>query len=181
VVALRASANRLLARFARLDPTWGQVNRLRRANVDLPLSGGPDALRDIETPLRPQSDGTLTAQAGDSLTLISSWTRDGRWQVESVDPFGSSNVSGSPHYADQAQLFTDERLKIVPLTPAALMAEATSVERPGKPPIKGNIIVPGLPAPEAGAKINLGGAANAAERKPPVKAVHESRPGGTAP
>jgi len=182
VAALRASANRLLAKFARLDPTWGEVNRLRRGGIDLPLSGGPDALRDIETPRRPQGDGSLTAQAGDSLTLISTWTRDGRWQVDSVVPFGSSNVSGSPHYADQAQLFADEKLKFVPLTASALMAEASAIERPGKPPVKGNIVIPVMvPTPEARPKFGLGGSANAAERKPPAKPVHENRPAAIAP
>src|SRR5882672_8710991 len=44
---LKGFAGRLLERFGRLDPTWGEVMRLRRGNVDLPLSGGPDALRQI--------------------------------------------------------------------------------------------------------------------------------------
>jgi penicillin amidase/acyl-homoserine-lactone acylase len=168
--ALRRTANRLLAKFARLDPAWGTVNRLRRGSTDLPLSGGPDALRDIEVQRRQQNDGTMTAQAGDSLTLISTWTRDGRWQVESVVPFGSSNVPGSQHYADQAQLFADQKLKSVPVSVNALMAEATQIDRPGKPTPKGSIIVPVvLPQPEPEPKIGLGRPAKAAERKPTPK------------
>ena len=148
---LRATANQLLSKFARLDPTWAEVNRLRPAGLDLPLSGGPDTLRDIEVQTQLDRNGTSTARAGDALTFISSWTRDGRWQVESVVPFGSSKVAGTPHFADQAQLFADEKLKTLPLSSNALMAEATQIERPGKPPPpKGSVItLPIRIAPDA--------------------------------
>jgi len=150
VQSLSVTANRLLEKFARLDPAWGTVNRLRRGGADLPLSGAPDTLRGIEIKRRPQSDGTSTAQGGDSLVLISSWTKDGRWQVESVVPFGSSNVPGAAHYADQAGLFAAEKLKTVPLSVDALMRDATQIERPGRPaPPKGAILVPVIVPPPA--------------------------------
>src|SRR4029077_11890298 len=104
------------------------------AELDLPLSGAPDALRSIEPQARLRSDGTTSAIAGDALAMFSTWTKDGRWQIESVVPFGSSNVAGSRHYADQAPLFADEKLKRLPLAPDEVMAEATQIERPGKPP-----------------------------------------------
>ena len=131
--ALRNAANLLLSKFKRLDPAWGEVNRLRRGALDLPLGGGPDALRDIEMAPRMAGDGTSTAPAGDSMTLISSWTRNGVWQVESVVPYGASASAVSPHYADQAPLFAAEKLKSVPLTDAALKADAIATEKP-KPP-----------------------------------------------
>ena len=70
----------------------------------MPLSGGPDALRDIDVPVALARDGTFTAVSGDSLILISTWPRSGAWQVESVVPFGSSKLQASRHYTDQAQL-----------------------------------------------------------------------------
>jgi penicillin amidase/acyl-homoserine-lactone acylase len=134
VQGLRNASNLLLTKFARLDPTWGQVNRLRRGDLDLPLSGGPDTMRDIEPAPRMNGDGTTTAGAGDSFTLISSWTRDGRWDVQSIVPYGSSTVASAPHYADQAPLFANNQFKQVPVTTPALLAEATTTERPGKRP-----------------------------------------------
>jgi len=165
---LRATASRLLSQFGRLDPTWGTVNRLRRGALDLPLSGGADTLRDVALEARLRDDGTSTAPAGDSLVFISTWLKDGRWQVESVVPFGQSQASNSLHYADQAPLFADGKLKRVPLSAAELMAEATQTERPGKPPPpKGS---QPAPAPSiAGGALNLSGPANAAERKPSRK------------
>jgi acyl-homoserine-lactone acylase len=163
---LRGAANRLLSRFARLDPLWGQVSRLRRASLDLPLSGGPDTLGGIDFQGRLDSAGTSTAAGGDSFTFISTWTRDGRWQIESVVPFGSSKVDGAPHYADQTPLFADEKLKTLPLSGPALTAEATQMERPGKPPPpKGSIIAPPVDIAPAPATIGVTRPANAAERK----------------
>jgi penicillin amidase/acyl-homoserine-lactone acylase len=178
VAALRASANLLLTKFTRLDPVWGAVNRLRRGGLDLPLSGAPDTLRGTELQPRLGSDGTSTAQAGDSLAMISSWTRDGGWRIESVVPFGSSKVAGAPHYADQTQLFADQKFKIIPLTANALMAEATKVERPGKPPPpKGNATAPSAqpvpPPPGPSAAIGVTRPANAAEPKPLRQAPQE--------
>ncbi len=34
-------------RHGRIDPTWGEVNRLVRGDVDLPIAGGHDVLRAI--------------------------------------------------------------------------------------------------------------------------------------
>jgi penicillin amidase/acyl-homoserine-lactone acylase len=165
IATLRLAANRLLAAFGRLDPTWGEVNRLRRGSLDLPLSGGPDMLRNMEVRPRLDSDGTSVAEAGDSLVMISTWSRDGRWQIESVVPYGSSQVTGSRHYADQAQLFSDGKLKDVALTPAAAMAEATQIERPGRPAPKQPAPAPEAPAgAPSTAAIGVAPPAAAAER-----------------
>jgi penicillin amidase/acyl-homoserine-lactone acylase len=166
VASLRATANRLLSEFGRLDPAWGEVNRLRRGNLDLPLSGGPDALRSIDVQPQLDSNGISTAQGGDSLTFISTWTKDGSWQAESIVPFGSSKMAGANHYADQAPLFASEKLKALPLTANALTAEASGIERPGKPPPpKGSIVAPPAPIAPAPATIGVTRPANAAERK----------------
>jgi penicillin amidase/acyl-homoserine-lactone acylase len=130
---LRGFATRMLEYFGRLDPTWGEVGRLKRGLVDLPLSGGPDALRDIEFAPGVDDDGMTHAVGGDALTVLSTWNRDGQWSVESIVPYGSSSLASSPHYADQAPLFAEGLLKELPLTESALMEQATDIERPGKP------------------------------------------------
>jgi penicillin amidase/acyl-homoserine-lactone acylase len=168
VETLRASANRLLSEFARLDPLWGTVNRLRRDALNLPVSGAPDGLRSIELQQRLRPDGTSSAEAGDSLTLISTWTKDGRWQVDSVAPFGTSHIAGARHSTDQAQLFADGKLKSVPLTEAELMAQATRIERPGRPTPRGNAApaVPNRAAPPPPSAGIVTRPANASERTP---------------
>ena len=163
VASLRAAASRLLSQFARLDPQWGEINRLKRDALDLPLSGAPDALRDIELTPTAARAGVSRAQAGDSLILIATWPRGGGWQVESIVPFGNSRDSGTNRYDNQAQLYARQQLKSVPLDPGALLAQATAIERPGK--TAPGRVTPSRPAiaqvPQA---FTFGQPANAAER-----------------
>ena len=81
----------MLENFGRLDPPWSEVGRLKRGLVDLPVAGGPDALRDIEFEPGLDDDGNARAIGGDALTVLSTWNRDGVWEVESVVPYGSSS------------------------------------------------------------------------------------------
>ena len=172
VATLRGAANRLLAAFGRLDPTWGEVSRLRRSGMELALSGGPDALRGVDVRSRLDDDGKSISEGGDSLVMISTWLRDGRWQIESVVPYGSSQMPDSRHYADQAQLYADDKLKPVPLAPADIMAEATQIERPGKPAPRQPRPAPASPAvlPPTAA-IDVSRPATAAERIPTPREV----------
>ncbi len=113
--------------FGRIDPPWGEVNRLERGGRSWPLDGGPDTLRavygrDLD------DDGVLTAAAGDGLYLIIEWDRQGRQAIRSIHPFGSAtSLPDSPHYADQAPLFAAERMKEVVLEEAELRRRAERV------------------------------------------------------
>ena len=130
--SLLAASRLLREHFGRLDPRWGEVNRLRRGSVDLPLGGGPDTLRAIEA-TRPGPDGRLVAERGDSLILFATWDASGRLAVEAVHPFGSATLDPrSPHYADQAPLFAEERTRPVPMHPAELRARRERSYRPGR-------------------------------------------------
>ncbi len=165
VATLRATAGRLLSDYGRLDPAWGEVNRLRRGSLDLPLNGGPDTLRQTGIRTRLDDTGKSVAEAGDSLVMISTWPRNGAWQIESIVPYGSSHDAGTRHSADQAQLYADDRLKTVPVTAAAVMAEATQIERPGKPaPRQPGIARPAPVAAPAAVSIGVTRPAAATER-----------------
>lgn len=162
VATLRRSAGLLLSRFARLDPEWGEVSRLQRDNVDLPLSGAPDALRSVEVSANPKAAGSAGAEAGDSFVLFSKWLRNGTWQTESIVPFGNSRNSGTNRYDNQAVLYAREQLKSVPLDPRSLLAQATAIERPGITPPQAT--APLRVAPPAAPNFGFGARANAAER-----------------
>ena len=79
---LRRSARRstvLKRHFGRIDPEWGQVNRIRRGKLDLPIDGGPDIYRAVYG--EPQPDGTLTAVAGDTFIMFVTWDQAGQLSV----------------------------------------------------------------------------------------------------
>jgi len=124
-------ARELEREFGRIDVPWGQVQRLRRGQVDLPLSGGPDTLRAIYT--LPGRRGRREGVAGDSYVLLADWDREGSVRSWSVQPYGSSvGDARSPHYADQAPLFASQRLKPVWMDEREIRAHLEREYRPGE-------------------------------------------------
>lgn len=132
VPAVRRSIDLLQTHFGRLDPKWGEVNRLRRGTVDLPLDGGPDALRAIYG--RPDTDGRLRALNGDSFIMFVDWDENGRVQSRSVHQFGSATLDeNSPHYADQTGLFAAKQTKPVLFTEDQLKGHIERSYSPAAP------------------------------------------------
>jgi len=126
------AAEALQATYGRLDPQWGEVNRIIRGDVNLPVAGAPDSLRAIWTMNELNEDGQLTAIAGDTLIIVAEWAADGTVRSRSIHQYGSATLDEtSPHYADQVELFANEELRDVPLTEEAVRAEATRTYRPG--------------------------------------------------
>ncbi|MEM9285551.1 MAG: penicillin acylase family protein [Pseudomonadota bacterium] len=131
VAALRRAIAELEEGFGRIDPTWGEVNRLTRGGVDLPLRGGPDVLRAIYSLDNPK-DGPLSAVAGDSLQYYVDWDLDGHMRIDSVYHYGANKADhASPHYTDQMELFASEEFRQPPMSLEAALKEATSDRRIG--------------------------------------------------
>ena len=101
-----------MTHFGRVDISWGDVNRLMRGDVDLPIGGGPDILHATYGAL--QDDGRLKITDGDSYVLLVIWDKDGNVSSMSVHQFGTATIrEDSPHYADQAPLMANRQLKPV--------------------------------------------------------------------
>src|ERR1035441_2872656 len=117
--ALREAIQTLKTHFGRLDPEWGQVNRLRRGTLNLAIDGGPDIFRGVYGERQP--DGTLTAMAGDTFVMFVTWDKAGKLTSESIHQFGSATLDrNSRHYADQAPLFVGMKTKAVLFSQAQL-------------------------------------------------------------
>jgi acyl-homoserine-lactone acylase len=129
--ALRDAARRLQEHFGRIDPEWGQVNRIRRGKLDLAIDGGPDTYRAVYGEAQP--DGTLTARAGDTLIMFVTWDKAGQLDSESIHQFGSSTMNpNSRHYADQLPLFVAMKTKPVLFTQEQLAGHIEANYRPGE-------------------------------------------------
>jgi acyl-homoserine lactone acylase PvdQ len=102
----------------RIDPPLGEFQRLRRGKADLPLCGGPEALRAIIGDIA--DDGRRVGNNGDGFIMLIEWARDGQVASHSVHQFGAATMRpASPHYADQAPLFAAEQWKRVEFDRAA--------------------------------------------------------------
>ncbi|MCA9970617.1 MAG: penicillin acylase family protein, partial [Anaerolineales bacterium] len=129
--ALEQAVAHLQTHFGRIDVPWGEVNRLRRGDVDVALGGGPDALHAIYGSF--DEDGRLHAFSGDAYVMLVTWDAAGQVHSRSIHQFGSATLdAASPHYADQAPLFATQTLKPVWLDEADIRANLSRVYRPGE-------------------------------------------------
>lgn len=116
----------------RIDPEWGEVNRLVRGTVSLPISGGPDTLRAVY-PKEIREDGQLHMSAGDTWIALVEWDAEGNQTANVISPYGSATLdTASPHYADQAPLFAAGKWRSALLSRAAVQVDATRTYHPGK-------------------------------------------------
>jgi len=130
--ALRQTIAELKTHFGRIDPEWGQVNRIRRGKVDLAIDGAPDVYRAVYGALQP--DGTLTAEGGDTFIMFVTWDKNGKLSSQSIHQFGSATLdASSPHYADQTPLFVAKKTKPVLFTEDELKGQIEADYRPGEP------------------------------------------------
>jgi acyl-homoserine-lactone acylase len=131
VAVLKETMAELRTHFGRIDPTWGEVNRIRRGKVDLPVDGGPDIFRAIYG--RPDPDGRLRGLAGDTFIMFVTWDRAGAMSSTSIHQFGSATLDEtSRHYADQTPLFAAMKTKPVRFTEDQLKGHIVRDYRPGE-------------------------------------------------
>jgi acyl-homoserine-lactone acylase len=114
-------------RYGALDVAWGDVHRLRRGNVDVPIGGfiseyrkgfrgGPygdyGSFRVID--YQEAKDGTWVAVRGDSYILAVEFTSPPT--AYSISAYSQSGDPKSPHHTDQSVLFAKEEFKRVYFT-----------------------------------------------------------------
>ena len=78
-------------------------------------------------------DGRLVGNDGDCYYQMVEWDRNGKLHSEAIHQFGSAAADeGSPHYADQAPLFAEERLRPVLITEEQVRKHLKREYRPGE-------------------------------------------------
>lgn len=117
--------------FGTVEITLGDIQRLRRGAVDLPVGGGPDVVRALYASLQP--DGRLAGNNGDGYVMLVHWRPDGTPVSYSIHQFGAATLDAtSLHYADQAPLFANLELKPVWFTEAEVRTHLEREYTPGQ-------------------------------------------------
>jgi penicillin amidase/acyl-homoserine-lactone acylase len=115
--------------FGKLNPAWGEVQRLQRGDIDVPLGGGPDVIRAAYA--AKQDNGILRANDGEGYVMLIAWRPDGSVESYSIHQYGSATIrEDSPHYDDQSEMFAAMELKPVWFDLAEIMANLESEYSP---------------------------------------------------
>ena len=127
--ALREAVDTMMRDYGRLEVPLGDFQRLRHGKVDLPLYGGPEALRAIIG--KTVDDGRRVGNNGDGFIMLIEWATDGTVSSQSVHQYGAATIrTDSPHYADQSALFATERWKPVRFTDQQLKGHIEKTTTP---------------------------------------------------
>lgn len=131
---LKTVAGELEAVFGRIDPEWGDVNRIVRGDENWPLDGAPDVLRAIYADRDGVAkQGYMNAFAGDTHIMVADWSPEGTLTADTILQYGSATVDeSSPHYNDQVELFAKGEYRTMPMTLAEVLESAAEDYRPGE-------------------------------------------------
>ncbi len=128
--ALAAAAASLEREGIALDAPWGEVHRVVRGDVDVPVSGCPATLGCFRTlSFGPLEDGRRAADRGDAWVLAVEFGDVPR--AYTVLAYGQTARPGSPHYADQAAMFARGEMKRVAWTDEDIRRATIRRYRPG--------------------------------------------------
>ncbi|HET9529167.1 MAG TPA: acylase [Blastocatellia bacterium] len=108
--SLAAAASEIKQKHGSLEVMWGDVHRLRRGGLDVPIGGLTDdfgAFRIVG--YAPDKDGKLAAMGGDSYVLAVEFTSPPT--AYTIVAYSQTDDPSSPHHTDQSKLFADEKWK----------------------------------------------------------------------
>jgi acyl-homoserine-lactone acylase len=109
--SLAEAANQVKEKYGALEIAWGDIHRLRRGSLDVPIGGLTDdygAFRVIA--YSTDKDGKYVAAGGDSYVLAVDFTGAGP-RAYSVVAYSESDDPKSSHNNDQSRLFAEEQWK----------------------------------------------------------------------
>ncbi|MBX9928214.1 MAG: penicillin acylase family protein [Gemmatimonadaceae bacterium] len=119
--------------YGAFDVAWGDVHRVRRGRVDVPVGGCGGALGCFRVlSFQRDPDGKLAANSGDGWVLAVEF--DSTPRAYSVLAYGESPRPESPWHSDQAARFAAGDLKKVAYTAADVDAQVVTRYRPGAQP-----------------------------------------------
>lgn len=125
--AIAQAKTEMMNQYGTMEMPLGNIQKHQRGDVSLPLSGAPDVLRAMYS--KRTEDNLLKGFAGESYIEMVRFGPEGV-ELETVNAYGTSAKSDSPHFTDQMEFFTTLQLKTMSLDREKAMKEAVKVYSP---------------------------------------------------
>lgn len=119
--------NYLLKNFGTTNVTLGEYQRLERDDISIPLPGLPDVLAAMYAV--PTDNGRVKGAVGECYIGLVQFSKNDVI-IETVNCFGASNRKDSPHYADQMELFQQQKAKPMSLNREVIIRNAKTIYHP---------------------------------------------------
>jgi len=118
---LKQAANEVIKRFGSLDPAWGDFNRFRSGDIDLPGNGAPSTYGSYRAIgyRYDYKDKKFRAVVGDSYVAVTEFGKPVKAMVSLS--YGNASQTGSKHIGDQLKLMSEKKLRPAFLTRAEIL------------------------------------------------------------
>lgn len=130
VEAFRMAVDETREDYGGWNVAWGEVHRLQRGSVDVPVGGCSGRLGCFRVlNFEETESGKWVASNGDAWVLAVEFSDPPR--AYSVLAYGQSSKEDSPHHTDQAELFARNQMKKVAFTEDEIREQLLRQYRPG--------------------------------------------------
>ncbi len=117
----------LITNFGKTNIVLGEYQKLARGNKQVALQGIPDVISAMRSV--PFENGRIKGEQGESYIELVKFTKQGP-DIETINCYGASTNPASPHYADQMNLFTEQKTKPMTLNKEQVYKEASRIYHP---------------------------------------------------
>ncbi len=127
VKCVEDAQDHLKKHFGTLEVPLGSLQHLVRGDKELPIGGIPDVIAAMW--VTKHKHGLYKAEVGETYIELVQFTKNGPI-IESISPYGTSNVEGNKHYDDQMDLFVQQKTKKVSMNYDEIIKEKESIYHP---------------------------------------------------
>jgi acyl-homoserine-lactone acylase len=129
--ALEQAADETTQKFGSLEVAWGDVHRVRKGDLDLPIGGGSGFLGCFRVlDFTDLENGKRYVRGGDSWVFAVEFSDPPR--AYSVIGYSQSEIPASPYFSDQTRLFAQDQMKRVAFTEDEINQQTIQAYRPGE-------------------------------------------------
>lgn len=132
VKAMIMAIDTLESKYGSYELAWGDVYRVRRGDVDVPVGGGSGTLGNFRVIYfgPEEEDGKRRVIGGDGWVFAVEFGK--KIKAYSILAYGQSNNPDSPYFDDQAQLFAENKMKKVAFSEKEIKKALRKSYTPGK-------------------------------------------------